>query len=368
MSESLQAEPLVSVIVPVRNEAGPIAAVLRSILSQEAPEGGFEVIVADGLSDDGTREILRKIADETPLLRLVDNPGQIVSTGLNQALAVARGQIIVRMDAHTEYASDYVRQCVAVLKETGADNVGGAARTRAHTYLQTAIAAAYHSPFSVGGARFHNVRFEGSLDTVPYGCWRREIFTRLGRFDEGLARNQDDEFNLRIILNGGRIWQSPRIKSWYTPRSSLSALFRQYYRYGYWKVRVIQKHRQPASIRHLVPGIFLASLSVCLVGGLYSTLLSLLGAAIVVLYAACLVAASLHTASKSEWRLFFVLPVTFAVYHFGYGIGFLRGLLDFVALKRSPGRIAAALARAPDCVSGKPAVVESDSAKRTKCP
>src|SRR3990172_3535326 len=253
--------PAVSIIVPCRNERDQIEACLRSILGQDPPPGGFEIIVADGMSDDGSRDILRRLADEEPRLHIVDNPGRIVSAGLNAAVQAAQGKIIVRMDAHTEYSTDYVRECVAILKETGADNVGGAARTKATSYVQSAICAAYHSPFSVGGARFHNVEYEGYLDTVTYGCWPRRVFDRIGLFDEELVRNQDDEFNLRLTRAGGKIWQSPRIKSWYSPRGSLRALFQQYMQYGYWKVRVIQKHRLPASMRHVVPGGFLLSLA-----------------------------------------------------------------------------------------------------------
>jgi succinoglycan biosynthesis protein ExoA len=205
---------------------------------------------------------------------VIDNPGRIVSTGLNSAIKAARGEIVVRMDAHTEYAPDYVQQCVAVLQETGADNVGGPARTRAETYLEKAVAAAYHSRFAVGGARFHDVNYEGWVDTVTYGCWRREAFDRFGYFDEELVRNQDDEHNLRIIRDGGKIWQSPKIRSWYRPRGSLSALFKQYMQYGYWKVRVIQKHKLPASWRHLVPGAFVLALLVLILLSAFCFLLS----------------------------------------------------------------------------------------------
>ena len=251
---------MISIVLACRNEEKHIAGCVRSILGQARVPDEMELIVADGMSDDRTREVLSEIAATDPRVRVVDNPGRIAATGLNAAIRAARGQIILRMDAHTEYAPDYVRRCVEVLEETGADNVGGPARTRATTYMQGAIAAAYNSPYSVGGARFHDVDYEGWLDTVTYGCWRREIFDRIGLFDEELVRNQDDEFNLRTVRAGGRIWQSPSIRSWYSPRGSLRALFAQYRQYGYWKVRVIQKHRLPASIRHLVPGAFVLAL------------------------------------------------------------------------------------------------------------
>jgi GT2 family glycosyltransferase len=288
------------------------------------------------MSEDGSRDILKRLADEDSRIRVIDNPGRIVSTGLNTAIRAARGQIIARMDAHTEYAPDYICQCLAVLQETGADNVGGPARTESKGYMQSAICAAYHSPFAVGGARFHNIEYEGYVDTVTYGCWPREVFDRVGFFDEELGRNQDDEFNLRLMRAGGKIWQSPRIRSWYRPRASLGALFRQYMQYGYWKVRVIQKHRLPASPRHLVPGIFVLLLIVLSLLSLRWPFAGSCWLALVGLYFLCSIAASVQASTRHGWQLFPVLPLVFACYHFAYGYGFLRGILDFVLLQRPP--------------------------------
>src|SRR5882724_11065510 len=215
--------PLVSVILPCRNESGYIEDCLKSILQQEIPDGDFEILVADGVSNDGTREFLERFSAENPKVRLLNNPGRIVSTGLNAALREARGEVIVRMDAHTVYAPDYIKQCLAVLRETGADNVGGPMRTSAVSYRERAIRAVFHSPFAVGGARSHNPDHEGFVDTVIYGCWKKSTFDRVGYFDEELVRNQDDEHNLRIVRNGGKIYQSPRIQSWYRVRGSLMA-------------------------------------------------------------------------------------------------------------------------------------------------
>jgi hypothetical protein len=258
---------------------------------------------------------------------------------------VARGHTIIRMDSHTEYAPDYLQQCVAVLRETGADNVGGPWVARGAGYLSRAIAAAFQSAFAVGGARGHKCKYEGRVDTVYLGCWPVETFRRFGLFDEELVRNQDDEHNLRITRGGGTVWQSPLIRSWYTPRGSLRALFWQYYQYGYWKVRVIQKHRLPASIRHLVPGFFVASLLVCLLGSPFSTLLRTLGLIAAGSYLFCLLMASIFTAAGTEWRLASILPAVFGAYHIGYGFGFLRGLMDFAVLRRAPRPSATVLTR-----------------------
>ncbi len=188
-----------------------------------------------------------------PSVRVIENPERIAPTGLNRAILAANGEYIVRMDVHTRYADDYIVRCLEVIRSTGATNVGGAARTEATEWVPRAIAAAYGSAFAVGGARFHFPDYEGAVDTVTYGCWRRDNLIRLGLFDVEFVRNQDDELNLRIVRSGGLVWQSPSIISWYRPRRSLGHLFRQYFQYGFWKVAVIRKHRLPASWRHIVP-------------------------------------------------------------------------------------------------------------------
>lgn len=324
----------VSLVVPCRNEKDHIAACVRSLLAQEPPPGGFEIIVADGMSNDGTREILQRLAGAAPSLRVVDNPGQITPCGMNVGIRAARGQYIAIMGAHNRYAPDYVRRSIEVLDETGADNVGGAMLCEAEQRWQRAIAAAHHSPFSVGGARWHNPEYEGPADTVFGGVYRREVFERIGLFDETLVRNQDDELNLRLIRAGGKIWQSPRIKSWYRPRRSLRALFRQYEQYGYWKVRVIQKHRLPASVRHLVPCGFLCALIVLPLLAMRWPLAGWGWLGLIGLYMAGNFAAAVLTAARWGWELLPLLPSVFVCYHFGYGFGFLRGVWDFVLLRR----------------------------------
>lgn len=332
----LSMTPAVSIIVPCRNERDSIESCLRSILAQEVLDGDFEVIVADGMSDDGTQEILRKLERDDPRLIVIDNPGRITTAGLNAAIRIAQSNIIIRMDAHTRYAPDYVPQCVAVLTETGADNAGGPWVAEGKGYIGRAIAAAFRSPFAVGGARGHNPTYEGPVDTVYLGCWPRAVLDRLGLFDEELVRSEDDELNLRLARVGGKIWQSPKIKSWYAPRESLGALFKQCVADGYWKVRVIQKHKIPASIRHLIPGCFVLSLIFLgLVSPWYRLALwGWLGLA--GFYLLCNLVAAALTAARVDWRLFPLLPIVFACYHFGYGYGFLRGLLDFVIFQREP--------------------------------
>ncbi len=257
--------PTASIVVPCRNERRHIEAFCAAALRQALPAGwSLELVVADGGSDDGTRDWLDARARDEPRLHVIDNPGRIVSTGLNAAIARATGSVLVRMDVHTDYAPDYVAQCLATLAATGADNVGGpwhAVPDAGAAPMQRAVAAAFQSRWVAGGARSRQLGYDGPADTVYLGCWPRRTIERFGGFDETLVRNQDDEHNLRIVRGGGRVWQSPRIRSVYRPRAALGQVFRQYLQYGYWKPFVMKKHGQPASLRHLVPALFVAALA-----------------------------------------------------------------------------------------------------------
>ncbi len=324
-----------TIVVACRNESQAITPFLDSLVSQDMSGFRWEAIIADGMSTDDTVEQVLAFSRRHPNIRLIHNPEQIVATGLNRAIQSAAGEFIIRMDAHTRYAPDYCRRCVSALLETGADNVGGPARTEVRTLKQRAIAAAYHSRFSTGGARFHDTSFKGWVDTVPYGCWRKSIFSSIGLFDEALVRNQDDEFNLRTIRAGGKIWQDPEILSWYSPRSTFGALFRQYFQYGFWKVAVIRRHRVPGSWRHLVPSLFVlftlssaASTLLALVLHLY-TWAAISGYALLALsgtYLLLATCAAIAAAYQSGYGTLPYLPFAFATYHVSYGLGFLIGL------------------------------------------
>jgi succinoglycan biosynthesis protein ExoA len=343
--EFSRALPAVSVIVPCRNEKDHIENALRSILAQEEPEGGLEVLVADGMSDDGTRDILKRLLIEDHRLRMIDNRELIIPAALNAAIRQAQGKVIIRMDAHTEFAPDYVRQCLAVLHETAADNVGGPWIAKGRGLIARAIAAGFQSVFAVGGALCHKPCYEGPLDTVYLGCWPREAFDRYGLFDEELIRSEDDEFNLRLTRNGGKIWQSPRINSWYHPRESLLRLYQQQLQYGYWKVRVIQKHKIPASVRHLVPAGFVFAFVALAFASAWWSMAAWGWLLLVGTYLTCNLVASGMTAMRVDWKLFPFLPLVFACYHFAYGYGFLRGICDFIIFRRGPSRAYTELTR-----------------------
>lgn len=325
----------ISIVSACRNEAGHIREFLDSIVEQDFGDFKWEAIIADGMSNDGTREVLTEYAVRCPNILVIENRNLIVSTGLNAAIRAASGKIILRMDAHTTFAKDYCLKCVQTLIATNADNVGGPARTKALGTRARAIAAAYHSRFSTGGARFHDPNFEGWVDTVPYGCWRKDTLERLGLFDEELIRNQDDELNLRTLLNGGRVWQTPEIRSWYSPRSTIRALFNQYFQYGFWKVMVARKHRQTGSWRHFVPVGFVSANALLIGGSIFafaihsldlSRTLAVVWITMMALYLTANICASILTARRSGWRTLIYLPFAFAAFHLSYGCGFLTGM------------------------------------------
>jgi succinoglycan biosynthesis protein ExoA len=345
----------ISVIVPCRNEKRHIREFLDSVLRQELEPGWqMELLVADGMSDDGTREILRQYAAHGGV-RLIDNPERITPAGLNAAIESAAGDVILRMDVHTTYARDYIRECVRALEESGADNVGGPWLAEGRDTIGRAIAAAFQSPLC--GGKAHDPGFEGDVDTVYLGCWPRAVFDRIGLFDPELVRNQDDEFNFRIRRTGGRVWQTPRVKSSYTPRGSLRALFRQYVQYGYWKVAVIRKHRALAAWRHLAPAMLVSSILASLALALAAAALgsratagwvaALLGAELLA-YATVCVVGSIPCGGSLELPSRVILPGVIAVYHFAYGFGFLAGVFELAwprPRRAGPARVFSELTR-----------------------
>lgn len=325
----MQSFPAVSVLMPVRNEAAFIERSLGAVLAQDYPSDRLEIIVADGMSTDGTREMIREVIRKHENVELIENPGKIVATGLNLALRKARGEIIVRVDGHTIIESDYVRESVAALQASGADNVGGRMNAVSDRLFGRAVAAATSSRFGVGGARFHYSDQEEWVDTVYLGVWHRDVFQRIGAFDEEMVRNQDDEFNYRLRASGGKILLSPKIQSRYYNRSTLFSLRKQYFQYGFWKVRVMQKHPRQMRPRQFVPAMFVLGL---LVLALTSALVTS-GWIVLVGYTSAYflgnLIASIRAAQRSQWTAVALLPVTFLTMHFAYGLGFIAGLMKF---------------------------------------
>ena len=328
-----------SLVIPCRDEAASIAACLAGVLGSEGIDAGsFEVIVAEGGSRDGTRAIVAAIAAGDGRVRLVDNPGGNTSAGLNAAIRAARGSILLRIDAHTVIAPDYVKTCVEVLRATGADNVGGPWVARGSGYLSRAIAAASGSRFAAGGSPCRDRRHRGPVEGVYLGCWPRAVLDRVGPFDESLARNQDDEWSLRLAKLGGVAWQDPAIRSWYTCRSSLRQLCRQYFQYGYWKVFVMRKHGRPASFRHLVPGAFVLAVAGLAMACPWSGAARVGLAVMLGLYLAADLLATAIVALRENASLIWVLPAVFPAFHLGYGFGLVAGAWDALVVRRGSGR------------------------------
>lgn len=324
--------PLVSVVMPVRNEAAFIARSLGAVVQQDYPAHRLEVLVADGMSSDGTREEIARLAAACPRMRItiIDNPGRIAPTGINAAMPAARGAIIVRVDGHCEIAPDYVRRCVEHLQSGDADGVGGPITTIGQSATAEVIAVAMSSSFGVGGSAFRTLRDRTTLtDTIAFPAYTREIVERAGPYDEELVRNQDDEYNYRLRKLGARLLLAADVQSKYYSRSSLTALARQYFQYGYWKVRVLQKHPRQMRPRQFVPACFMALLLGLAAAAPFSRgaaygLVILLGA----YFSAC-AAATVLAARQLTWRKAPLLPLCFVLLHWSYGLGFLVGLVRF---------------------------------------
>jgi glycosyltransferase involved in cell wall biosynthesis len=319
--------PLVSVVMPVRNEAASIGESIRSVLSQDYPHNRIEIIVADGMSTDSTREIIEDLHVEYDNIHLINNPKQIMPTGANLAIRRSKGDFILLLGGHSCIPSNYIRRCVEPLLTLDADCFGGALDTIGEGYVAQAIALSMSSPFGVGTASFRTASNGGKpreVDTVAYGVYRREVFDRLGGFDEDLVRNQDDEFNYRLLQAGGRIWLDPSLRIEYHSRANLWSLWRQYYQYGFFKVPVIQRRGSVPSWRHLVPGAFVLTL---LCSFLLALVLRQPFLALVVLgpYALANLGASLW-AARRVWKYLPFLPLAFGTLHLAYGTGFLWGL------------------------------------------
>lgn len=318
--------PLISVVIPMRNEADWLERCLASVFAQDYPGDRMEVIVVDGMSDDGSYETLCKMAAAESRLTVLRNPARIVPSSLNLAIEAAEGEIIVRVDSHTMLDSDYISSGVEIIARTRADNVGGPMRSIGGGDVGDAIAAAMASRFGIG-AYFHFATEERESDTVYMGMWPRSVFEKVGLFDEELVRNQDDEFNYRIRKSGGRIIVSPAMRSAYQNRQSWRKLWRQFYEYGVWKVRVLQKHPGQMSLRHFVPPAFDLALIVGAVAGLAwkPAFLAVLAASVLYLgVMACVSLASERSLSRGL-RMFVALTII----HHAWALGFLVGSFRF---------------------------------------
>jgi glycosyltransferase involved in cell wall biosynthesis len=327
----------VSVIIPCRNEESYIEAVLKNVIAQDYPHDKLEVFVVDGASTDESKDIASAIAVKYPFIQVLDNPEKIVPYALNLGIRQSRGEVIVRMDAHSEYPADYISSLIKNLFELNADNVGGVWITQSADFslMARAIAAATSHPFGIGNALYRlGATAPREVDTVPFGCYRREVFDKIGFFDEQLIRNQDDEFNGRLIKNGGKIFLIPSVKIKYYARSTWSKLSRMFYQYGLFKPLVNSKLGHPATFRQLVPPLFVLTV-------IASTLLSFFNPEILgiflllpAIYFSFDLIFSFLISIRTKISLLPLLFITFPVIHFSYGYGYLRGIVQFTFLRR----------------------------------
>ena len=326
MTES--ALPFVSVVMPVRNEAAFMDESLGAVLAQDYPADRMEVIVVDGDSTDGTVKVLEQYQGSEPPVIVLRNPARIVPSALNIGIRRARGDIIIRVDGHAVIASDYIRKCVEYLQRGDAEGVGGPMRPRGKGYFGRAAALATSSPFGIGGSKFHYAEKEEFFtDTVYLGAYRREVFDRIGVFDEKFICNQDYELNYRLRAAGGRILCSPKIQSIYCCRESLSALWRQYFSYGLWKIRTLRKHPRSLQPRQLVPPVMVLGIVVLGTVGFFfppAWYLLALGA---VSYLGLAITFGLAKAlAAAEPSLLPGIVLAFPTIHLAWGLGFWGGI------------------------------------------
>jgi len=343
-----QGPPRISIVIPCRNEQGYIERCLDSIRASDYSAERMEILVADGRSTDDTRAILERSCARHPSVVLLDNPQGTTPAGLNAAIRAATGQIVIRMDAHVLYPPDYITRLVAGLLESEADNVGGVLETvpGEDTAVARAIALAMSHRFGVGNSH-HRVGTSKQMevDTVPFGCFRREVFERVGLFDEELIRNQDDEFNFRIITRGGRVVLLPGVSCRYFSRRSLRQMSRMYYQYGYFKPLVALKVGRVMTVRQLVPAMFVATLAATAFLSLWLPGARLGLAAVLGTYGPVVLLCAAAAIPRQGWRCALALLAVFPLLHLSYGIGFLLGVKDHVLVPTAPRSSALGLSR-----------------------
>ncbi len=320
--------PLVSLVVPCYNEQATIRLLLEAIYNQTYPRASLEVVIADGQSEDNTRPEVAGFQQCYPdlCIKIVDNPRRIIPAALNCAIQGSRGQVIVRLDAHCVPASDYVQRCVDGLTAGLGENVGGVWEIRPFTpgWLPRSIALAAAHPIGVGDARYRVNGKAGMVDTVPFGAFRRELYEQIGPFDERLLSNEDYEYNTRIRKQGGRIWLDPQIRSVYYARPDLSSLARQYWRYGYWKQRMLRRYPSTLRWRQALPPLFVISLVVLLALAPWLLAARWLLALELLAYLLALAVGSAPVALRQNHLSLLVgISAAIAVMHLSWGAGFL---------------------------------------------
>lgn len=331
-------QPLISVIIPSYQESGYINQCLESLTRGSWPLDRLEILVVDGGSTDGTQKLVRDWARRYPCIRLLPNPDRFVPQALNRGICASRGDVVVFMGAHAEAPPDWLELVAEDLrKHPEVAGVGGAWEIVGTSPAGKAIALAQSLPIGVGGNSYRNGKEACYADTIVYGAYRREIFDRYGLIDEEMVRDQDDEFNIRLLAAGARLWFDPRIRIRYFGRGSYRHLWIQYYQYGFWKVRVWQKAGRLGSWRQLAPMAFVGGGALALACIPLGGMATFLGLWFWVLYAAIISVGTLPVAARGQDRWWPVLAAVVTL-HAAYGIGFWEGLVRFGLLRSGAGR------------------------------
>jgi glycosyltransferase involved in cell wall biosynthesis len=324
--------PTVSVIVPCYNEQDTIRMLLEALRDQTFPSRKMEVIIADGLSSDGTIEEIVKFQDNHPDLpiRVVENRKRIIPSGLNLAIGAAEGEFIVRLDAHSVPKADYVERCVEALRAEKGNNVGGVWEIQpgGEDWIAKTIALAAAHPLGVGDARYRLGGQAQPVDTVPFGAYRRSLIERIGAYDETLLTNEDYEFNVRIRQAGGTVWFDPKIRSSYFARPTLAALAKQYWRYGYWKGRMLRRYPETLRWRQLLPPLFVLSLLLLAVGGIFFEQARYILIVMTSIYLLTLIVSGLQASIQRHSLSYLAgLPLAIATMHLAWGSALLWSLI-----------------------------------------
>lgn len=328
---NIENEPMVTVILPVLNESEYIEQCLRSLMNNTYDRQKVEILVVDGGSNDGAREIVAKLASEDRRVRLIDNPGRSQAAGLNIGIKNARGDVLIRMDGHAEAEKDFIEMNIEVLNEhSDAWCVGGTMTTVHNTYIGKVIAAAMSCPAGVGSATFRLGEYEGYTDRVIFGAQRKELFEKIGLLDENLPRTEDDDFFFRLHQAGGKVYSSKRIRTKYYPRDNLLNVWRQYFQYGYWRIPTLIKHGRPGAVRQLVPMLFILGWIVLILAGLFWLPAWYALAVYAGLYIAGLLAGAALSIKKHGFMVGVATPIVFPILHFSYGLGNLAGIWRFI--------------------------------------
>jgi len=322
----------VSVVIPCRNEENHIGKCIQSIIDQSYGIDNIEALVCDGMSDDKTQDIIKEFNINYPQIKLVTNEKKVAPTAMNLGIKASEGDIIVIFGAHAYMDKDYIKLCVEKLNSADIACVGGRIINISENSMAKAISFSMGSPFGVGNALFRFSEKEQFVDTVAFGAYKKSIFDQIGYFDEELVRNQDDELNFRVIKSGNKMLLAPDIISHYYTRGTFGKLWTQYFQYGFWKVRVIQKHKKPAALRHLIPLLFVISIILGIVLSPFSKIVGYLFLTEILLYLSGAITFSLK-ASKGKIKYVPEMIIAFLILHLSYGIGFLQGLIVFYGLR-----------------------------------